>query len=226
MKAIILCAGKGTRMRPLTNTIPKPLLLIKGKELLLHILESLPDEITEVFLVTSYLQKQIENFVLTKCNFQFKIQCVEQIPEKKGTFAALLSVRNFLNDNERFLILNGDDLISKDDLKKVITFKRCFTVQKAIMPRYYKVVQDSNGMLSSFEVQDEHEKESGTLIATGTYVLDTGIFNYEPRLLTGNEIGIPQTIMDNKDTYPISVLEINSWIPVNSLDDFNFLNKI
>lgn len=226
MKAIILCAGKGTRMRPLTNTIPKPLLLIKGKELLLHILESLPDEITEVFLVTSYLQEQIENFVLTKCNFQFKIQCVEQIPDKKGTFAALLSVRNFLNDNERFLILNGDDLISKDDLEKVITFKRCFTVQKAIMPRYYKVVQDPNGMLSSFEVQDEYEKENGTLIATGTYVVDTGIFNYEPRLLTGNEIGIPQTIMDNKDTYPISVLEINSWIPVNSLDDFNFLNKI
>ncbi len=226
MKAIILCAGKGTRMRPLTNTIPKPLLLIKGKELLLYILENLPDEITEVFLITSYLREQIENFVLTKCNFNFSIKCIEQIPNKKGTFAALLSVKNFLQENEKFLVLNGDDLISKDDLEKIIAFKRCFTVQKAIMPRYYKVVQDNNGILFSFEAQNEYEKEHGTLIATGTYVIDTGIFNYEPRLLTGDEIGIPQTIMDNKNTYPINVLEINSWIPVNSLDDFNFLNKI
>ncbi len=51
MKAIIFAAGKGTRMRPLTDTQPKQMVHILGKPLLKHILESLPDEISELILV-------------------------------------------------------------------------------------------------------------------------------------------------------------------------------
>ena len=54
MKAVILAAGEGIRMRPLTLTKPKPMLEVLGKPLLQHILEALPDAINEIIIVIGY----------------------------------------------------------------------------------------------------------------------------------------------------------------------------
>ncbi len=224
MKAIILCAGRGTRLQPLTDTTPKTLLEVKGKPILDHILEELPNDITEVFLVVDYLADIIRNHV-QKISYPFSITCVQQIPDKKGALAALLSVKDYLKDGERFLIVNGDDLIKKYDLEKLLAYGRALAVQKTIMPRYYKVAT-KDGLLESFNSQNEEEKIEGVPIATGSYILDTRIFDFEPRLLTGNEIGIPQTILDNKETYPTHVVLFDSWIPINSKDDLDKVNNI
>jgi NDP-sugar pyrophosphorylase family protein len=224
MKAIILCAGRGTRLQPLTDTTPKTLLEVKGKPILDHILHELPNDITEVFLIVDYLADIIEKHVEEKV-YPFSISCVQQIADKKGTLAALLSVKDYLKDGERFLILNGDDLVKKCDLEKLIAYDRSFAVQKTIMPRYYKVTT-KDGLLESFDPQNEEEKIAGVSIATGSYVLDTKIFDFEPRLLTGNEIGIPQTILDNKDIYPTHVVEFDSWVPINSKEDLDKVNNI
>lgn len=225
MKAIILCAGRGTRLQPLTDTVPKPLLQVKDKSILEHILDNLPEKITEVFLVVNYLSKKIENFSQSiNDNYQFTIECINQLPEKKGTMAALLSVRDKLQTGEKFLVLNGDDLIQKKDLEKMFLYDRSFAVQHMVMPNYYKIVTE-NGILKGFENQTEIEKQIGVPIATGAYLIDTQIFDFPVRLLKGDEIGIPQTIMDNKTDYPVHTVEFSSWRPINTVSDLENVNS-
>ena len=61
MKAVILAAGKGTRMRELTNELPKPMLKVQGKPILQHIIEGLSQNgISQIFIVTGYRAETIE----------------------------------------------------------------------------------------------------------------------------------------------------------------------
>lgn len=225
MKAIILAAGKGTRLIPLTLETPKPLLIVRGLPILEHILNELPDLIDEVIIVTDHLHQKILNFVNSK-KYKLPIQLVPQIQNEIGTMAALKSARSFLREGERFLVLNGDDLVIKNDLEKMLENERSFGVFNTnILPRYYKVVEKDD-LLDSFQLQTEQEKINGVFIATGTYVLDTQIFNFETRLLSGGEIGIPQTLVDNKDSYPVNIIHFESWRPINSIADLEKENSI
>jgi NDP-sugar pyrophosphorylase family protein len=87
MQCVILAAGKGTRLRPLTDTIPKPLVKVAGRPLLDHIVEALPSSVNELIIVTGYLEEQIH----THCGKSFhgrKVTYVHQ-EEQKGTAHAL-----------------------------------------------------------------------------------------------------------------------------------------
>lgn len=223
MKAIILCAGRGTRLKPLTDTTPKTLLPVQGEPILRHILRELPEDITEVFLVIDYLGEKIQDFVKNK-SYPFSISCVEQIPYKKGTGAALLSVKPFINKGERFLVLNGDDLIKKRDLENLLLHPRSFQVQHAILPGHYKIVSREE-FLSHFEPQTDEEKEKGALVATGAYVLDSNFFDFEPREVWGGEIGIPQTLVAHTHDYPITTVVCTSWEPINTIEHLKRANK-
>ena len=59
MQCVILAAGKGTRLRPLTESCPKPLVKVCGKTLLDHIVEALPSAVDELIMVTGYLEAHI-----------------------------------------------------------------------------------------------------------------------------------------------------------------------
>ncbi len=223
MKAIILCAGKGTRLRPLTYENPKPLLKIKDMTILELILRELPEEITEVILVVNYMKEKIQDFV-NNFSFDKKIICIQQNMEMTGTFGALHSAKEFIEEGERFLVLNSDDLIGKNDIMELLKYKRSFGVKKSIMPNYYKIIFENN-LLQSFAAQSDMEKKEGTFIATGSYVLDENIFDFNTRSLKGGEIGIPQTIIDNISAYPINVVICNSWEPINTVEDLEKHNQ-
>lgn len=222
MKAIILAAGKGTRLRPLTYEAPKPLLHVHGRPILEHILSELPEVITEVYVVVDHLKDQLYAFAETvnvQKKFPARIFCIEQLPDEKGTLAALKSVKHVLVPNEKFLVLNGDDLVKRHDLEKMFNHERAFAVQHTtLMPRYHKVTRN-NGVLYDFVPQTGDEQQAGAHVATGTYLIDTQIFDFEPRLLHGGEIGIPQTILDHKNVYPVTVVDFESWTPINSIED-------
>ena len=222
MKAVILAAGEGSRLRPLTLDTPKSLIEIAGKPIIERIFDSLPDEIDEVIIVVEHLKEKIRAHLGE--SFQGRgVKYAEQ-GDKKGTFGALLSAQDFFEPGERFLVLNGDDLNSREELEKFLNQDRAFGVQKMIMPNYYglNIVE---GNLESFRSQTEEEKGEGTLIATGVYTLDTEIFNHPGVGVFGGEYGLPQTIMAQKDKYPIKVIETTGWIPVNSFADIEKANK-
>src|SRR3989344_511325 len=116
MQAVILAAGKGTRMGDLTKNTPKPLLKIGNKTILEQTLESLPEEIEEVILVIGYLGEQIKNLIGGSFAGK-KVTYVEQ-KELKGTADAIFECKDLLRG--RFLVLMGDDLYNKRDLENLI----------------------------------------------------------------------------------------------------------
>src|SRR3989344_3161993 len=112
MQAVILAAGKGTRMGDLTNGTPKPLLKVLGKTLLERKLDELPSKIDEIIIVVGYHGEQIIDS-LGETYKDKKISYVWQ-KELKGTGHALWQAKDLLKG--RFLVLMGDDIYCKEDI--------------------------------------------------------------------------------------------------------------
>lgn len=222
MKAVILAAGVGSRLHPITLTTPKPLIEVAGKPIIERIFDSLPEEVDEVILVVHHLQEKIRDRLKDEFAGR-KIVYVEQ-GKKKGTFGALLAAKDLLND-EKFLVLNGDDINDKSELEKFIISERTWGLQKMIMPRYYSMQVTPDGYVDGFRTQTYEEKESGALIASGVYLLDSKIFNHPGVEVNGGELGLPQTILAQKESFPIKAIFTEKWLPINSFEDLERANK-
>lgn len=107
MKAMILAAGLGQRMRPLTDNLPKPMLLVGGKPLLQYHLENLATiGVSEVIINLAYLGDKIRAFVENGAKFGLKVSYSEE-PEPLETAGALLHALPLLG-TEPFILINGD----------------------------------------------------------------------------------------------------------------------
>lgn len=224
MKAIILAAGKGTRLRPLTEQTPKPLIPIAGVPIIDRIFQSLPNKIDEVILVVEHLKEKIKSYVGENF-YDRKVLYADQI-QMKGTFGALLSAKPFVTADEKFLVLNGDDIHSKIELEKYFEHPRSFGVQKMKMEKYHSIHIDSQGYIEGFYPQTELEKSEGAFIATGAYFVDANIFNHEGIALQDGEYGLPQTLLAQKDKYPLTGIITTKWVPINSFEDITKAEKI
>ena len=108
MKALLLSAGLGTRLKPVTNTIPKCLVPINGKPLLEYWLESLSSiGISDFLINTSYLSGQVEEFAMTS-RYKKSITLFNE-PTLLNTGGTLLANRDFF-DNETFMLVHADNL--------------------------------------------------------------------------------------------------------------------
>ena len=113
MKAVILAAGKGTRMRDLTNEIPKPMLKVQGKPILQHIVEGLLSVgIREFCIVTGWHAEVVENFFGDGSQFGARISYVRQVVQD-GTGKAPELAKAFAG-NEPFLLTYGDILVKPE----------------------------------------------------------------------------------------------------------------
>ncbi len=217
MKAVILAAGKGTRLLPLTTDIPKTLVEINGKPIIERIISSLPEEISEIVVVVSHLKDAIQNFLGDEYMGK-KIYFAEQ-GEKRGTFGALLSARNLLEGDDRFLVTNGDDIHDRSEFEECLKYPRSMAVERKIMPNYYSTEINESGYFTGFRPQTEIERTNGALVATGVFVIDKNIFDETGVLLSTGEYGLPQTVLLQIEKCPLKVVEISGWLPINSHND-------
>lgn len=119
MKAIILCAGKGERLKPLTNNIPKPMLEIAGKPMLEYNLRLCKKHnITDIAINTSYLPEKIKKYFGTGDRLDVNLNYSYE-KELLGTAGALNNFKNFLN--ETFAVIYGDNL-TDINLKKMLKY--------------------------------------------------------------------------------------------------------
>lgn len=182
MKVIILAAGEGRRMMPLTKDTPKPMLRVLGKPLLEYIFESLPDEIDTIILVVGYKRELIEGYFGGYFSNKKIVYVVQE--GVSGTADALKLCRPLLGADERFLLMYADDLYNKESITRCLNHQFSILVAEIADPRRYGVVElRGNGTVSNIEEKPEHPKTH--LIAPGVYVLDTKIFNYEPTEVKG-----------------------------------------
>jgi len=175
MKAIILAAGEGTRMRPLTLETPKPLLKIHGKPILAHIFDALPDEITEVVLVVKYLGDQIKNYFGDEHKGR-RVYYAEG--SDKGTAFSIMAAEKFLDEGERFLFLYGDEFPDAGNIRKCLSHPLSILVFKSETPETGGVALiNKDGTIT--EIEEKPEKPKSNFVADGIMVLNKTIFNYE-----------------------------------------------
>jgi len=146
MKAIILAAWEGSRLKPFTNTVPKPLIKIFGKTIIEHNLESIYKYVSEIVIVVKYKKEMFydklwDNYKWTKISY------FEQT-EKKWTAWALYWIK--IEDKE-LLILNWDNIFEKNDLEKLINFDWYWVLVKQVeQPEKYWIFEiDSNDCVKS-----------------------------------------------------------------------------
>lgn len=214
MQCVILAAGKGTRLRPLTENVPKPLVKVAGKSLLDHIVEVLPSSIQELIIVTGYLGEKIR----AHCGEEYmgrKVTYIEQA-EQKGTGHALFLCKDLIKG--RFLYMFADDIHGKQDIARATSFTRSMLTLNTETPeRFGIIVRNPDGTLAEFV--EKPQQPPSNLASTGIFVLDEHIFEYEPTVETNGEFYHTDIIREYAKDYPIAVVEQNLWIPIGYPED-------
>ncbi len=119
MKAVILAAGKGTRMRELTDELPKPMLKVHSKPILEHILEGLLQAgVREIFIVTGFRAEAIENHFGDGSKWQARIACGRQVVQD-GTGKAPQVAKEFIGASP-FILTYGDILVKPETYQQMI----------------------------------------------------------------------------------------------------------
>ena len=218
MQAVILAAGKGTRMLPLTLTTPKPLLMVAGRPILERIIDALPAEIDEVILVVGYMGDAIQKHFGdsykvvddTGTERDIKIEYVWQ-QEAKGTYDALLTAREKLSG--KFLVLVADDLHGPEALAEASTYPLALIVSEHEDPtKFGVVVRNADGNLES--IVEKPDSYTEPLVSTAAMVLDERIFDYEVTPAPNGELYLPVALDQLAHEFPVRVVEQKAWTPL------------
>jgi len=223
MQAVILAAGEGIRMRPLTLTTPKPLLKVGNKTLLEHLVSNFSEDIKEIILVVGYLGEQFEqNFGKQILGRPIKYVWQKQ---KLGTYHALKLCKSFL-DGSRFCLFYADDLIDQKTVEDLIQHPLAVVTHEVNDPRPFGVITtDQEGRILEIEEKPENPK-SNTILANG-YVLDDRIFNYEPpQHPKSGEYYLSTAAAQMAREHKIMVVKANFWFPIASPEDLKKAEEI
>jgi UDP-N-acetylglucosamine diphosphorylase / glucose-1-phosphate thymidylyltransferase / UDP-N-acetylgalactosamine diphosphorylase / glucosamine-1-phosphate N-acetyltransferase / galactosamine-1-phosphate N-acetyltransferase len=172
MKAVILAAGEGRRLRPFTETMPKVMLPIANKPVLEYVLDAVKNSgIEEIIVVVGYKKEIImEHF---KEYAGAKITYVVQ-DKQLGTAHAVLQAKKYIKDT--FLVLSGDNLIDQKSILKLKNEKSEYAllIKEHPHPSKYGVVFVEKNILT--DIVEKPQEEVGKFISTGIYKLPKSIF--------------------------------------------------
>jgi len=185
MKAVIMAGGFGTRMQPLTCNIPKPMVPLMNRPIMLHIVELLKKyEITDLVMLLYHQPNVIKNFFRDGADFGVKITYVTPL-EDMGTAGAVKYAEKYLDD--RFLIISGD-LLTDFNLRTVIDFH---TTNRALATitltsvkdplQFGVVITDKEKRITQFLEKPGWGEVISDTINTGIYVLEPEIFKFIPQ---------------------------------------------
>ena len=198
MKAMILAAGKGTRVRPITQVIPKPLIPILQKPVMEFLVELLRQHgFDQIMVNVSHLAEEIENYfrdgqrfgVEIAYSFEGHVEDGELIGEALGSAGGLKKIQDFHPFfDDTFVVLCGDALIDLDLTEVVRQHKEhgaIATVVTKSVPRedvssYGVVVTDEENKIVAFQEKPAVEEALSTEINTGIYIFEPEVIDYIP----------------------------------------------
>ncbi len=198
MKAMILAAGKGTRVRPITYTIPKPMIPILQKPVMEFLVELLRQHgFDQIMVNVSHLAEEIENYfrdgqrfgVDIAYSFEGRIVDGQLVGEAIGSAGGMRRIQDFSPFfDDTFVVLCGDALIDLD-LTAALAWHRkkgsiATIVMKTVDPSevssYGVVVTDEDGRIKAFQEKPTVEDALSNTINTGIYIFEPEVLNYIP----------------------------------------------
>jgi len=157
MQAVILAAGRGTRLQPLTDTMPKAMVLINGKPQLEILIEQLKTVgVNDITIVVHYMKEKIISHFGDGSRFNVKIRYVEQ-KEMKGTADAVLCTEPYVKDKKFFLIY-CDSLFETNLLERLLKHKSdgVFTCREVKDPSRFGILMIEGNKVVKFVEKPEH----------------------------------------------------------------------
>lgn len=199
MRAMILAAGKGTRLRPLTETVPKPLIEVAGRPMIAFALQLLHRAgIEEVVINLHHLGEQIRRVLGDGSAYNMRITYSEENPIL-DTGGAIEAARPFLSGGT-FVVVNADVVIDLE-LQKVIDFHRRHgaTVTMVLRPDPQAERKDDVGVDAAHRVRRFLGQSYGNEATTGERFLFASVHVFEPRVF---EYMRPGVYSITRDVYP------------------------
>jgi mannose-1-phosphate guanylyltransferase len=238
MKAMILAAGKGTRVQPITYTIPKPLIPILQKPVMEFLLELLRQHgFDQIMVNVSHLANEIENYfrdgqrfgVQIAYSFEGRIVDGVLVGEAIGSAGGMRRIQDFSPFfDDTFVVLCGDALIDLDLTAAVKWHKSKGAIATVIMksvPReevssYGIVVTDESSRVRAFQEKPKVEEALSTNISTGIYIFEPEVLNYIP---SGQQYDIgsqlfPQLVEMDAPFYGL-VMDFE-WVDIGKVPDY------
>ncbi len=238
MKAMILGAGKGTRVRPLTYDLPKPMIPILGKPVMEYIIEHLARYgIREIMINVSHLPDKIESYfgdgrrwgVEIGYSFEGVIENGEIISTPLGSAGGMRKIHDFGGFfDETTLVLCGDALIDLNILDAVVEHHRknaaasivAHEVPRELVPNYGVVVCDDEGQISSFQEKPSVEEARSNLVNTGIYIFEPQVIDLIPKdeeFDIGSQL-FPRILDEGLPFYAVN-LPFN-WVDIGKMSDY------
>lgn len=221
MKAVILAAGKGERLRPITSTRPKPLIPVLCKPLIYWHLDALADvNVDEIIVVVSYMKERIIN-LLRNHRLSSRITIVDQGKEL-GTGDAVAKALNVLTNDDVLLIIHGDLFLGDWSIyRKLANMKQdCVVGVKHDRPSDYGVLVIDEGFVKS--IVEKPDKPLSNIVNAGIYRIDSSIIRRYVSSLKPSprgELEFTDVITSAaKDGYKIAVHTIDKedWIDIGT----------
>ncbi|UQV48296.1 NDP-sugar synthase [Janthinobacterium lividum] len=199
MKAMILAAGKGTRVQPLTYDLPKPMIPILGKPVMAYLVEHLAQHgVTDIMVNVSYLHEKIEEYFGEGHQFGVRIgysfegytnDAGEVVPQPLGSAGGMKKIQEFGGFfDDTTIVLCGDALIdldleaalrehrSKGALASVITLE----VPWDKVSSYGVVVSDADGRIRAFQEKPAQADALSNCVSTGIYIFEPAVLDLIP----------------------------------------------
>ena len=211
MKAVILAAGEGKRLRPFTETMPKVMIPVTNKPILEHVFDALKNTgIDEVFLVVGYKKEVIKEYF--KEYKDIKITYVEQ-DKQLGTAHALLQAKKHIE--EPFIVIPGDNIIDQKSIIKLIEDKSEYSllIKEHPQPSKYGVVFIEKEKLR--RIVEKPPEEIGEFISTGIYKFPKNVFNVIERISSEGIYALSTVVQNLIDEGKIiNTIRTDAWMDI------------
>ncbi|QZA89129.1 NTP transferase domain-containing protein [Salinarchaeum sp. IM2453] len=226
MKAVILAAGEGQRLWPLTTRRPKPMLPVANRPILEYVIEAVADAgVTDIVLVVGHKRNRIQTHFGDGDDWDVDISYVFQ-EDQLGTGHALQQARTELNGD--FLVLNGDRIISPEIVTEVMNAggDAAVAATRVETPREYGVLKRTGTQLATIE-EKPVGRPASEIINAGIYRLPRDIFNAIQQTGPGpdSEIQLSRALSTFADDNEVEIVRYDGmWADVSQVWDLPRVN--
>jgi len=230
MKAVILAAGEGQRLDPLTENRPKPMVPVANKPVLEYVVETVARAgIDEIVLVVGYERARIQSYFGDGDDWDVAIEYAVQ-GKQLGTAHAVLQARSSID--EPFLVLNGDRIIDAGAVEKAAgafadDAEALVTVTDVEAPTRYGVVELDGDTVAEIREKPPAHEAASNLINAGVYGFRPEVFERLDATVAGThgETGLPSTLNDLAAEATVRAIRYDGqWLDLTYLWDLPFLN--
>ncbi|WP_455949222.1 nucleotidyltransferase family protein [Helicobacter pullorum] len=220
-RVVIMAGGLGTRLRPLTENIPKPMLKVGDKPILQIIIEKFYKQgFREITLCVNYKSHIIEDYFEDGTKFDVNISYVKEL-KRMGTAGAL----GLINDigSTPFIVTNGD-ILTEVDYGKMLEFhiqkKSLATmgVREYSYQNPYGVIREKMGIIQSIEEKPYYN----FLVNSGIYILDPLVINKMPKDTYFDMTNLFEQLMPSQRTYSYPIRDY--WIDIGRISEYEQAN--